>query len=76
MADTHLLGVCICIVCPGGAVFWHQALKWVMVPDSTGLNVGLVGCCDIHCKFLSTFRRCVLPNESICMNCMLCMGSY
>ena len=42
-ADTHLLGVCICIVCPGGAVFWHRALKWVMVPDSTGLCVGLVG---------------------------------
>ena len=21
MANTHLLGVCICIVCPGGAVF-------------------------------------------------------
>ena len=43
MADTHLLGVCICIVCPGGAVFWHWALKWVMVPNSTGLYVGLVG---------------------------------
>ena len=41
MADTHLLGVCICIVCPGGAVFWHRALKWVMVPDSIGLYVGV-----------------------------------
>ena len=40
MANTHLLGVCICIVCPGGVVL---ALKWVMVPDSTGLYVGLVG---------------------------------
>ena len=47
-----------------------------MVPDSKGLYVGLVGWCDIHCKFLSTFRGCVLPNESICMNCMLHMGSY
>ena len=37
-----------------------------MVPDSTGLYVGLVGQCDIHCKFLSTFRGCVLPNESVC----------
>ena len=43
MANTHLLFVCVCIVCPGGAVVWHQALKWVMVPDSTGSYVGLVG---------------------------------
>ena len=43
MADTHLLDVCIYIGCPGGAVFWHWTLKWVMVPDSTGLYVGLVG---------------------------------
>ena len=45
-----------------------------MVPDSTGLYVGLVGWCDIHCKFLSTFRGCVLPNESVCLKCRLRMG--
>ena len=27
MADTHLLGVCICIVCPGGAVFGTRHLN-------------------------------------------------
>ena len=42
-----------------------------MVPDSTGLYVGMVGWCDIHCKFLSTFRGCVLPNESMCIICIL-----
>ena len=26
MANTHLLGVCVCIVCPGGAVFGTRHL--------------------------------------------------
>ena len=56
------------VLCVLVVLFWHWALKWVMVPDSTGLCVRLAGWCDIHCKFLSTFRGCVLPNESICID--------
>ena len=73
MANTHLSG-CMCLYCVfWWCCFWHWALKRVMVPDSTGLYVGLVGWCDIDCKFRSTFSRCVLPYESICINCRLCM---
>ena len=27
MANTHLLGVCVCIVCPGGGVFGTRHLN-------------------------------------------------
>ena len=32
MANTHLLGVCVCIVCPGGAVFGtgHLTGSWFL----------------------------------------------
>ena len=54
------------VLCVLVVLFRYWALEWVMVPDSTGLYVGLVGWGGIHCKFLSTFRGCVLPNESVC----------
>ena len=44
-----------------------------MVWDSTGLYVGLGGWCDIHCKFLSTFRGCLLTSKSMCIIYMLHM---
>ena len=64
----HTFCVYVFVLCVLVVLFRQQAFKWVMVPDSTGLYVGLVGWCDIHCKFLSTFRQCVLPNESVYIN--------
>ena len=70
---VHILILNPCISM-GHGPWQHRALNWVMVPDNTGLYVGLIGWCDIHCKFLSTFRVCVLPNEPVCIICMLHMG--
>ena len=64
------------VLCVLVVLFRDQALKWVMVPDGTGVYVGLFGWCYIHCKFLSTFRGCALPSKSICINCMLHMDAY
>ena len=43
MADTHLLGVCICIVCPGSAVFGtgHLSGSWSLTAQ--GYMLDLVG---------------------------------
>ena len=46
-------------------LFRHGALEWVMVPDSTGLLWDWLGDVTSTVKFLSTFRGCVLPNESM-----------
>ena len=69
--------VCMCLYC----VSWwccsgtgHLIGPWSLTAQ--GLYVGLVGWCDIHCKFLSTFMGCVLPNESMCINCTLRMEAY
>ena len=69
----HTFCVYVFVLCVLVVLFRHWALKWVMVPDRTGLYVRLVGWCDIHCKFLSTLRGCVLPNESVCLKCRLRM---
>ena len=39
----HTFWVYVFVLCVLVVLFWHWALKWVMVPDSTGLYVGLVG---------------------------------
>ena len=43
----------------------------VKAHDNRGLYVGSVGWSDIHCKFLSTFRGCVLTSKFMCISYML-----
>ena len=40
MANTHLLGVCVCIVCPGGAVFdtGHLNGSWFLTAQGYMLD--------------------------------------
>ena len=58
---NHIFSMHVFVLSVLVVLFWAGALNWVMVPDSTGIYVGSVGWCDIYCKFLSTFRECVLP---------------
>ena len=75
ISDTHLLCVCVCLFCVVLVVlFYNWALNCVMVHDNTGIYVGFVWWCDIHCRFLSTFREFVLPDQSVCMISMLPIG--
>ena len=69
---NHIFLVCMCLfVLSGGAVL-GLGTQLSLAPDSTGIYVGSVG----YWKILSTFRRCVLPYKSICINCMLCIDLY
>ena len=63
--ESHFL-VCMCLFCVVLVVLFRcQALKWVMVPNSTGIYVGFGGWCDIHCKFLSTFQGVCITQWSV-----------
>ena len=54
----------------GGHWVWYAIYVPVVIPyQSLG-----GGGCDIHCKFLSTIRGRVLPNESMCIIFMLCVA--
>ena len=63
----HTFCVYVFVLCVLVVLFRHWVFNWVMGPDSTGLYVDLVRCCDIYSKFLSTFRGHVLPNKSVCI---------
>ena len=74
MADTHLLGVCICIVCSGGAVIGTGHLNGSWFLTAWEYMLDWLGDVTSTVSFCQPFRGCVLPNESMCINCMLCMA--
>ena len=66
MADAHLLGVCICIVCPGGAVFGtgHLIGSWFLTAQ--GYMLDWLG--DVTSTVISVnLQGCVLSDKSICI---------
>ena len=73
MASTHPLDVCVCIVCPSGAVFGTRHLNgsWFLTAqgyllDSLGGVTSTVSSCQLSGG--------VLPYKSICINCRLHMA--
>ena len=73
MADTHLLDVCICIVCPGGAVFGIRHLNESWFLTAQGYMLDWLG--DVTCTVsFSQILGCVCYPMNLCINCMLCKG--
>ena len=70
MADTHLWGVCICIVCLGGAVFGtgHLNGSWFLTAEDYMLDwLGDVTSTVSFCQLSGGV--CYLAN--LCIDCML-----
>ena len=66
----HTFCVYMFVLCVLVVLFSYWALKSVMVPDSTGLYVGLVGWCDIHCSFCQLSGGVCYPTN-LCIHFML-----
>ena len=72
MADTHLLGVCICIVCPGGAVFGTRHLNGSWFLTAQGYILDWLGDVTSTVSFCQ-LSGCVCYPTNLCIHCMLRM---
>ena len=72
MANTHLLDVCICIVCPGGVVFGigHLIGSWSLTAQ--GYMLDRLGSVTSIVSFCQLSGGCI--TKQICIHiCMLCI---
>ena len=75
MADTHLLDVCICIVCPGSAVFGTGHLNGSWFLTAQGYMLDWLGDVTSTVSFCQLSGGVCYP-MNLCMHCMLRMEAY
>ena len=72
MVDTHLLGVCICIVCLGGAVLGTRHLSGPWSLTAQGYMLDWLGDVTSTVSFCQLSGGVCYPTN-LCINCRLRM---